>query len=285
MPSKPIPDLNTDNTSFLAHYQVTDKDGTFEPEQIQFETESSARFQPQSTDVYDNGIEMKVDDTFTNNTITLRGGNENHNWVTAHLKDYTSENGGAFTQDGTDITDVSNFSYTGNKSNLEGEYGLMPWGHYKKGYDSSQNSLFDVIQKSLSNAGFWNRSSLKLENSGIYNYSVSKENPSIENQKTSIFGSNRDRGENGKTYGFSYTDSTTIHRAYLAGSFETITDYNLDLKINGRKVYQVEDGKKYYFAHNITNIVDNQKQFEVSYILNREQNYEGISLYCIVVWS
>lgn len=96
MPSGSIPELNTDDTSFLAYYQVTDSeiDGSFNSEQIQFETDSSARLQPQSTDVYDNGIEMVVDDTLVNNTITLRAGNQNHKWVTAHLKDYTSENGG-----------------------------------------------------------------------------------------------------------------------------------------------------------------------------------------------
>lgn len=130
MPNGPIPDLDTDNTSFLAHYQVkgSEIDGSFNSEQIQFETDSDARLKPQSTDVYDNGIEMKVDDTLTNNTITLRAGNQNHKWVTAHLQDY--DNGGGFTQNGTDITDVSEFSYIkyNNKSDLdlEGEYGLVP---------------------------------------------------------------------------------------------------------------------------------------------------------------
>lgn len=281
MPSGPIPDLDKDNASFLAYYQVTDKSGTFNPEQVQFETNSDARFQPQSTNVYDNGIEMKVDDTSTNNTITLRAGNENHNWVTAHLQDYTSDNnnGGEFTQNGTNITDVSEFTYTQNRSDLEGEYGLMPWFDYDTGYDSSQNCLFDIIEKVLSSTSFWTQSNLKLENSGIYNYSVSN-----DNQKTSIFGSHRgtETGSSRKTYGFSYTDNTNIHRAYLVGSCDN-DHMEIDIYMNGNKAYRIHHEDTAYFANNITEKVKRDKHFEFEFH-NKSYHY-GVSFYVIVVWS
>jgi hypothetical protein len=279
MPSSPIPDLDTDNTSFLAYYQVTDKNGKFNSEQLQFETDMNARFQPEPADVYDNGIEMKVNDTYTNNKITLRAGNENHNWVTAHLKDYTSDNGGTFTQDGTDITDVSKFTYTTNKSDLEGEYGLMLWSDYNTGYDSSQNSLFNLIEKALTNASFWNRSNLKLENSGIYNYSVSD-----PNQKTSIFGSHRNQNYNGsrETYGFSYTDNTNIHRAYFVGSCNN-KYRGFDINMNGNNAYKIPEDYTVYFANNITEIVKSDKDFKFEF--HNKDIHKGVSFYCIIVWS
>lgn len=281
-----IPNLNTDNVSFLAHYQVSDdeiKTGeSFNPEDLQFETDPDARLQPQSTDVYDNGIEMKVDDKFINDTITLRAGNKNHKWVTAHLKDYTNDNGGLFTSNGTDITDVSEFSYTSNKSDIVGEFGLMPWADYGNLYDSSQNSIFNLIKKGLSSSSFWNQSNLTLENSGIYNYTVSN-----NNQKTSIFGGHFDKYNSGESYGFSYTDSTTIHKAYLVGSCRITGDYvNVDVDMNGKRAYTMSNnGSRLYFSNNVTKIVDDKKQFEIDYYVNYDSDHRGLSAYFVIVWS
>lgn len=286
MPSGSIPDLETDSISFLGHYKVSDSEisGSFDPTEMQFETDTNARLQPQRTDVYDNGIEMKFDDTLVNNTITLRAGNQNHKWVTAHIKDYTSDGGGEFTQDGTDITDVSKFSYQRNsKSNLEGEYDLMPWTDYRNGYDSSQNSLFSVIKEGLLSSNFWDRSNLKLENSGIYNYSVSN-----NNQKTSIFGSHRGSNRRGKTYGFSYTDNTTIHRAYLVGSARNYEYDDLRLYMNGEQAYNfyhTNNNTTSYFTNDITKIVQTNKQFELDIRISDAFDMTGISIYFIVLWS
>lgn len=271
----PIQDLNTNNVSFLAYYPVDEiKTGmSFNPEDLQF-GDSDGRLQPQKTYLYDNAIKIEINDTYADNTITLRAGNDDHKWVTAHLDSYSSDNGGEFTHDSTGITDPTNFQYYGDPSSLKGAYDLMPWTIADSGYDSSQNTLFNVINETLSRSDFWDRSSLDTSKSGIYNYDAESDN-------ISIFGAHGGRGDGKGTYGFSYTDSTRIHSAYFVGSIQELEVDELTIYVDGTRIYNsVTDG---YFANNITKIVDNQKQF--TFKATDTQNRTALSSYCIVSWS
>lgn len=116
-----IPDLNTDEVSFLAYYELDDSEiesgKSFEPTQLNFGTGTNTRYNTPNSTTYDNGYRLKIEDDLMGSTITLRAGNYDHKWITAHLSDYSSEGGGTFTGEGSDL---STYSYTNTRSSLSG---------------------------------------------------------------------------------------------------------------------------------------------------------------------
>lgn len=265
-----IPDLNTDNVSFLGYYQPQNSeiDGTFKPTELNFSTSTNGRFDTPSSETYDNGYKLTIEDDKINSTITLRAGNDDHKWITAHIKDYSSENYGNFTGEGTDF---STYDYTGSSSDLYGEYDLMPWDDTNNLYEPSENALFNVIRKGLSSTDYWNQTSLTLSNAGIYNYAVP-----YESQQTSIFCS-----KNSADNGFSFTDVTTIHRAYIIGkSYSDFFRHNNKLYINDTVAVNIPNRSTKYYALDIKDILKNDKQLSI-----KHNGTERASYYCIIVWT
>lgn len=265
-----IPDINTDNVSFLAYYNLSNSeiDGNFEPTQLNFGSSNNSTYSTPESTTYDNGYELIVEDHRVNQTITVRAGNKDYKWITAHIQDYTSQNGGEFTGSGTDI---NSYGYQGNKSGLDGEYDLMPWTDlYNSLYEPTENILFAVIEKCLSSTDYWTQTSLKLENTGLYNYTVAD-----QAQETSIF-----CGDDSSDRGMSFTDVTTIHKAYLVGATEAQHKYDNRLYINDTEAHKSNDDADAYFAYDVTDILANEKQLKVGVTRTPNAKY-----YCIVVWS
>lgn len=281
-----VPSLNTDNISFVSYYNLSSSDDiksneNFNAEELYFGPERYDRYRTITTkpaSIYDNGIQFKVEDTLINKEITIRAGNDK--WITAHMSDYSDKNGGEFTHNGTNITDVSNFNYQiDNKSNLNGEYDIMPWTDKDKAYDFSKNTLFSAIEKSLLTTSFWKRSSLKYDKAGIYNYTVPN------NQEISVFSSHEYEPYEVKTYGLSFTDNTVIHKAYLVGTIQTYYQPTR-LDINGSQAMDMPDRDgytNYYFTLNIKELLKNNKQLSVSVYHDLNPFYS--SIYCIIIWS
>jgi hypothetical protein len=268
-----IPDLNTDEVSFLGYYQLKDSeiDGDFKPTELNFPTATNGRYDTPSSETYDNGYKLTIKDNKINSTITLRAGNTGHKWITAHIKDYSNENFGSFTGKGTDL---STYDYTRTESDLSGEYDIMPWNDRNNLYEPDENTLFNVIRKGLYSTDYWTQNNLTLSNTGIYNYSVAD-----ESQQTSIFCS-KENSDNS----FSFTDVTTIHRAYIVGkSWGSYRRNDHTLYINDSKGVSLpsNDGRNYSFALNIKEILKNNKQLSVKMSGSNVIS----SYYCIIVWS
>lgn len=263
-----VPDIDPSKTSFLAYYNLQDSElsGNFIPSELNFGSEMFTRFSTGAGTVRDNGYEFTIDDDLMNSTINIRAGNDNHKWITAHIKDY--QNGGDFTGAGDDPS-----SYSKSNDTNGGEYDIMPWKNSSV-YKPTENSLFAAIKKSLSNTDYWTRSELNISNTGLYDYSTPD-----ESQQISIFSANI-----GRTTGLSFTDTTTIHKAYISGYSET--DDNSDRSrflINETECFRVVDGRSMKFALNVTSLLSKVDKLDL--YLTRDGNESIGSYYCIVVWS
>lgn len=273
-----IPDLNTDNVSFLAYYEVSDTevDG-FDSESLNFPSDMDGRYDTGGTVQYENGYKFTIDDSYINSTITLRVGNDDHKWITAHIKNYNDINGGKFTGDSTDIK-----NFTGDdESFFKGEYDLMPWMNRDDIYDPTENTLFAAIEKSLSSTDFWNRSNLKLENAGLHNYSVNQS----QSHEISIFGDGGDSES-----GLSFTSETQIHRAYLVGKPYYDGDKDYILSVNETEILHGFNEFGTTYAFNIKPLLANSSSNEIQIKQvedNSKQIYDSAvsPYYCIIVWS
>lgn len=256
-----VSDIDPSKTSFLAYYNLQDSElnGNFIPSELNFGSEMFSRFSTGAGTVRDNGYEFTIDDDQMNSTINIRAGNDSHKWITAHIKNY--QNGGDFTGSGADVSSYSRGSTTG------GEYDLMPWRGGTL-YEPTENSLFTAIKKCLSNTDYWTATELNLDNAGLYNYSVSD-----ESQQISIFGATP-----GSTKGVSFTDTTTIYKAYIAGNVDTERSGS-SFYINGTRGFGVGDYSGMRFALDVTDIVSGGNEINV---LASGGSY---SYYLIVVWS
>lgn len=265
-----IPDLNTSSISFLGYYEVQDseiKSGeSFDPTKLNFGTDVYDRYDTHSAVTYDNAYKFELEDEHMNSTITLRAGNHNHKWITAHIKDYSSQNGGEFTGEGTDLSTYSEK----NPDNLAGgQYDLMPWnirGNWEL-FEPIENSLHSAIKRSLNSTSFWSRSkdnwrdsTLNTDNTGLYDYSVGG------NHNISIFGS---KGSD-ETCSIAFTPSTTIHKGYVAG----VSNGNSNNWINEEYI-----GDLYSYTFDVTDILVNDKEIKL-----RDQETHPV-FYVIVVWS
>lgn len=235
---------------------------------MNFGTGTNTRYNTPNSTTYDNGYRLKIEDDLMGSTITLRAGNYDHKWITAHLSDYSSEGGGTFTGEGSDL---STYSYTNTRSSLSGEFDLMPWKDYNTVYEPSENTLFNVIRKGLSSTDFWTQSSLTLSNSGLYNYSVTD-----QYQQTSIFCS-----QHNDDNGISFTDVTTIHKAYIVGTaYSNYRKQNNNFYINDDLAVNMPSNDTSYYSLDITDILINNKQLNVIHNSTKRASY-----YCIIVWS
>ena len=267
MVKEPVPDIKSSNTSFLAYYNLQDSelDGEFKPTELNFGTDMYSRFSTGEGTVYDNGYEFTFEDSLINSTITIRAGNDNHRWITAYIKNYN--NGGDFTGEGSDL---STYSYSNDTTG--GEYDIMPWRN-SNAYKPTENSLFTAIEKCLINTEYWTRSEINIDNAGLYDYSIDN-----VAQQISIFS----HGQG--TAGVSFTDKTTIYKAYIAGFGDT--DYQnwnyLDFSINETKCFGIGSSSSMRFALNVTDIVKQDNKLKTS--LSGDGNTSS-SYTCIVVWS
>lgn len=276
-----IQDLNTDNVSFLGYYKVPDseiKSGeSFKASKLNFGSNMYSRYSTSGGSQYDNGYKFTIEDSYINSKITVRAGNPDHKWITAHIKNYNDINGGKFTGSATDLTQ---FSAKGDSSFFEGEYDIMPWMDDNNLYDFSENTLFASIRKCLLSTDFWNQNELTSKNAGLYNYSVGD-----NAQKTSIFGDSKDSES-----GLSFTNETTIHNAYLVGTTTYYGDSALGFQINKTEVFNANNGNQKYYAYDITQILKNDEDNEIHIRQNRDNyrstyTYTTSPYYCIIVWS
>jgi len=264
-----IPDLNSDNISFLGYYEVQDseiKSGkSFNPIDLNFATDLRDRYDTHSGDTYDNAYKFKLEDEHMNSTITIRAGNHEDKWITAHIKDYSSQNGGEFVGSGTDL---SNYDEK-NPDELSGQYDLMPWSVRNDWelFEPIENSLHSAIKRSLNSTDFWTESEdnwrdsrLKTNNTGLYDYSVGGDH------NISIFCS---KGRDG-TSSIAFTPTTTIHKGYITG----VSNGNSNNHINEEYI-----GDNYSYAYDVTDILVNDKEIKF-----REQKGYPV-FYIIVVWS
>lgn len=262
-----VPDIDPSKTSFLAYYNLQDSElsGNFIPSELNFGTDMFTRFSTGPGTVYDNGYEFTIDDNLMNSTINIRAGNDSHKWITAHIKNY--QNGGDFTGAGDDVSSYSRGSTTG------GEYDIMPWKNATV-YKPTENSLFAAIKKSLSNTDYWTRSELNISNAGLYDYSTPD-----ESQQISIFS-----GGIARTTGLAFTDTTTIHKAYISG-FANVTGTTDRSKflINETECFRVDGGGSMRFALNVTSLLSKVDELDLS--LTRYNFDESGSYFLIVVWS
>lgn len=273
MPDK-IPELNTSNVSLLGYYNLTNSelDQTYQPHDLNFTTENNSRYESVSSDTYDNAFVHKVKDTSVNREFILRAGSHDHKWITSHMiTDNYNSNNGTF----SDFT-------LGNAENLHqnnkdrkdyiGDYDLMNWTDRYNSYDISENTLFNLIEKSLNETGYWNRSSLIINNSGLYDYSI----PNDHNISTFSEQSSKN------TVGFAFTDDTKIHKSLVTFS----TEFNY-LYINDEVVAKtgLDNSKGQFVAYDTTDIVDSDKEIKYSITQWGSGVSHNVSINCVVVWS
>ena len=266
-----IPELNEDEVSWIAYYDVTEHTDLTE---INTEELNEDVEEVKKVTSYDNGVELEYETV--NRIAFIRATDDG--WITAHLD--RTENYIEY-----DENNEQNM-YENSFENIEGTHDIIDWTQENQLSDITDNELEKAINTCLESLDSWSseiEENYNSEDVGIYNYQHNSEN-------VSVFAEKLDSGDSSNTnavfdYNIVYTDTTNIKQIILCGASRSsnFNSRNTNLKFNDVHIYRTND-ERGYSAIDITDKVSAGEEIKIGIGPGRTSTGQ-IAVHVIVIWE